>query len=231
MKFFLPGTIVLAVLLLVNTAGHAADNKLSLDVFPRAGLGLNRLNYKRPDNTRLKASYATLNIGLTARFHMVYVDVGGELFGLDFLTDSETGEITGIERQDYTGTLGITPYKGSSVFVGYTVGEMKDDFREQFHDDRGYFFGAGYSHNIGNTAVGLTIAYADLDGNVTEDGDPTANTKGQTSGYSYGLSASGPFRQTMAYSISLKVREYEYEDTAKLTTDKKITSLNFNLIF
>ena len=229
MKFFLPGTFVLAALLVMNTTGYATENKTSLDVFPRIGLGLNRLNYTRPDNSKLDASYATLNICLTARYHMVYIDVGGELFGVDFLEESD--EITGIERQDYTGTLGVTPYKGSSVFVGYTVGEMKDDFTGEFHDDRGYFFGAGYSHNFSNTAVGLTVAYADLDGKVTVDGDPAANTKGQTSGYSYGLSVSGPFRAAMGYSINLKVREYDYEDAAKLVTDKKITSLNFNLIF
>jgi hypothetical protein len=229
MKVFLPGTLVLAVLMVAITPGYAAENKTSLDVFPRAGLGLNRLEYDHPNKNRLNASYATLNLGLTARFHMAYLDVGGELFGLDFL--EEDTDITGIERQDYSATLGITPYKGSSVFVGYTVGEMKDDFEGEFHDDRGYFAGLGYSHNFDTTAVGVTVAYADLDGHVTVDGDPTLNTKGQTSGYSYSLSASGPFRQTMAYSISLKVRQYEYEDTAKLVTDKKITSLNLNLIF
>lgn len=228
-KIYLILAIVVSSYISITSPALANENNKSFNIFPRAGVGLNRLNFKRPDGSELDASYATLNVGMTARYRMFYLDVGGELFGVDFLEDE--GDITGIERQDYTGTFGVTPFKGTSIFTGYTVGEMKDDFLGEFYDDRGYFFGAGYSHNIGISTLGFTMAYADLDGSKTVDGDPSLNTKGQTNGYSYSFSLSGPFRQTMAYSIALKTRQYEYEDTSNQVTDKKITSLSFNLIF
>jgi hypothetical protein len=207
-----------------------AEEDISFDAFPRAGVGLNQLAYVRPDGTKLDASYTTLNLGLTMNFERFYLDAGGEFFGVDFLENQ--GEITGIERQDYTFTAGYLPSQDISVFLGYTVGEMKDDFQGEFHDDRGYFIGAGYSYLKNTTSYAFTMAYADLDGTITVDGAPADNTKGQTSGFSYGITASGPFRETMGYTVGLKIRQYDYEvDGTNEVTDKKITSLTLGLIF
>jgi len=207
-----------------------AEENISFDAFPRAGIGLNDLTYVRPDGTTLDASYTTLNLGLTVNFEKFYIDAGGEFFGVDFLENQ--GDITGIERQDYTFTAGYGLTQEISAFLGYTVGEMKDDFVGEFHDDRGYFIGAGYSYLHNQTNYAATMAYADLDGKITVDGQPAQNTKGQTSGFSYGVTVSGPFRDTMGYAIGLKIRQYDYEvDGTNEVTDKKITSLTLGLVF
>lgn len=207
-----------------------AEESTSFDAYPRAGLALNQLSYVRPDGTKLDANYTALNLGLTADFGQFYIDAGGELFGADFLENQ--GEITGIERQDYTFTAGYIINKDLSVFLGYTVGEMKDDFQGEFHDDRGYFFGATYNYLSNETNYAFSMAYADLDGSITVDGVPADKTLGQTSGFSYGVTMSGPFRETMGYTIALKVRQYDYEvDGTSDVTDKEITSLTLGLVF
>ena len=207
-----------------------AEENTSFDVFPRAGIALNHLAYVRPDGTNLDANYTTLNLGLTADFGQFYIDAGSELFGADFLENQ--GQITGIERQDYTFTVGYIVNKDFSAFLGYTVGEMKDDFLGEFHDDRGYFIGVAYNYLHDETNYAFTVAYADLDGSITVDEDPTSNTLGQTSGFSYGVTMSGPFRETMAYTIALNIRQYDYEVDGKIDfTDKDITSLTLSLVF
>lgn len=206
-----------------------AEESSSFDVFPRAGIALNQLAYVRPDGTKLDANYTTLNLGLTADYGQFYIDAGGEFFGVDFLEIE--GEITGIERQDYTFTAGYSINKDFSAFLGYTVGEMKDDFAGEFHDDRGYFIGAGYNYLSNETNYAFTVAYADLDGSISVD-LPDIGTQGQTSGFSYGVTMSGPFRETMAYTIALKIRQYDYEvDGTNDVTDKEITSLTLSLVF
>ena len=207
-----------------------AEEISSFDAFPRAGIALNQLAYVRPDGTKLDANYTALNIGLTIDYGQFYIDAGGELFGADFLENE--GEITGIERQDYTFTAGYSVNKDLSAFIGYTVGEMKDDFQGEFHDDRGYFIGAAYNYLNDETNYAFSVAYADLDGSITVDGDPASNTLGQTSGFSYGVTMSGPFRESMGYIVALKIRQYDYEvDGTSDVTDKEITSLTLGLVF
>ena len=70
------------------------------------------------------------------------------------------------------------------------------------------------------------------DGEILVDDDPDANTKGDTTGFSLGFIISGPFRETMGYTIALKTRQYTYEvDDTSQDSDKAITSLNLGLVF
>ena len=207
-----------------------AEEPATLDAFPRIGVSMNQLTYVRSDGTQLDANYTALVTGITFNYNDVYLDVAADLFGMDFLENQ--GEITGIERQDYTYTAGYIPLQDINVFLGYTVSEMKDDFQGEFHDDRGYFLGAAYGHLFKGVNITATLAYADLDGNVTVDGSPADNTKGQTSGFSYGLTLSGPFRETMAYTVNFRIRKYDYEvDGSNAVTDKEIISTTLGLVF
>jgi len=207
-----------------------AEEQAAFDVFPRIGVSLNQLAYVRSDGTKLDANYTALVAGLTFNYNNIYFDAGADLFGVDFLENQ--GEITGIERQDYTFTAGYIPLQDLSVFLGYTVSEMKDDFQGEFQDDRGYFVGATYGYLVNGVNLAGTLAYADLDGNVTVDGSPADNTKGQTSGFSYGFTISGPFRETMAYTVNIRIRKYEYEvEGSSAVTDKEIISTTLGLVF
>ena len=206
-----------------------AEEESSFDVYPRAAMGLNWLDYSG-DGPALRANYTTLNLGVTINFDRFYFDLGEELFGADFLESN--GEITGIERKDHAFTLGYIPIPEMSIFLGYTVGEMKNDFASEFHHDKGFFVGSGYSYLKGKTNYSVSLAYADLDGSILVDSTPALNTKGKTTGFSYGVSISGPFRKTMGYKIALKVREYDYKvNSINKITNKRVTSLALGIIF
>ena len=214
---------------LLMTSVHAEESS-SIEVFPRAGVGLNWLNYVRLDGSDLDAYYTTLNVGLSVNYDWVYFDLGAELFGVD--SNKEGGEVDDVERQDFTFTTGYWVNQDTSVFAGYTFGETKDDLKGEFHEDVGPFIGASYSFLSGETVYTTTLAYAALDGEILVDEDPDENTKGDTTGFSLGFAISGPFRETMGYTIVLKTRQYTYEvDDTNQDSDKGITSLNLGLVF
>jgi hypothetical protein len=207
-----------------------AEESSSIEVFPRAGVGLNWLNFVRIDGSELDAYFTTLNVGLSVNYDQVYFDVGAELFGVD--SNKEGGEVDDVERQDFTATTGYRVNQDTSVFVGYTFGETKDDLKGEFHEDTGPFIGASYSFLRGDTVYTTTLAYAALDGEILVDEEPEKNTKGDTTGFSLGFAISGPFRETMGYLIALKTRQYTYEvDGTSQDSDKAITSMTLGLIF
>ena len=220
---------VLLGLWLLTPSVHAEEGS-SIEVYPRAGVGLNWLNYVRLDGSDLDAYYTTLNVGLSVNYDWVYFDLGAELFGVD--SNKEGGEVDDVERQDFTFTTGYWVNQDASVFVGYTFGETKDDSAGEFHEDTGPFIGASYSFVSGETVYTTTLAYAALEGEILVDDDPDANTTGDTTGFSLGFAISGPFRETMGYTIALKTRQYTYEvDDTNQDSDKAITALNLSLVF
>jgi len=207
-----------------------ANDSGSFDAYPRAGVGLNWLAYTRLDNTDLDAYYTTINVGLSLNYQQFYFDIGGEILGIDNV--EKAGEITGVEREDITATIGYFPGYDTSVFVGYTVGETKDDFKGEFHEDRGFFVGAGYGYLHDDINYAFTLAYANLDGKISVDELPAENTNGKTSGFSYGFILTGPFRETMGYNVGIKIRRYFYKvDGTGEETAKLITSVVLGLAF
>ena len=211
------------------TSVHAEESS-SVDVFPRAGVGLNWLNYVRLDGSDLDAYFTTLNVGLSINYDRVYFDLGAELFGVD--SNKEGGEVDDVERQDFAFTTGYWVNQDTSVFAGYTFGETKDDLTGQFHEDVGPFIGGSYSFLRGDTVYTTTVAYAALEGEILVDDKPDANTKGDTTGFSLSFAISGPFRETMGYTIAVKTRQYTYEvDGTNQDSAKGITALNLSLIF
>lgn len=227
----IPGKVGFVMLCqcLLMSAVHAEESS-SFDVFPRAGVGLNWLNFVRLDGSELNAYFTTLNVGLSVNYDQVYFDVGAELFGAD--SNKEGGEVDDVERQDYTFTTGYLVSQASSVFAGYTFGETKDDLKGEFHEDVGPFIGTSYSFLSGDTVYTTTLAYAALNGEILVDGDPDANTEGDTTGFSLGFAMSGPFRETMGYLLSLRTRQYTYKvDGTNQESDKVVTSLTLGLVF
>jgi hypothetical protein len=193
-------------------------------------VGLNWLNFVRLDGTDLDVYFTTLNVGLSVNYEQVYFDLGAELFGVD--SNQEGDEVDDVNRQDFTFTTGYLVNQETSVFVGYTFAETKDDSRGEFHEDIGFFVGAGYSFSSDETVYTTTLAYADLNGEILVDGDSSADTEGDTTGFSLAFAISGPFRETMGYTIALKTRQYTYEvDGTNEDSDKKVTSLNLSLLF
>lgn len=213
-------------LFLIISCAHADDAQSSQwQFYPSVGLGWHKLEFKRPDGT-LSADYKTLNLGLTATHGDYFVSVDGEWFGKSNFQNGV--EFTSVEREDQTLTIGkiIDQY---SVFVGYTDAETKDDFLGEFHFDRGYFIGAGYDFPFGVNVLGISIAYADLDGKIYEDEVGLIET-GDTQGLSYRIGYSGPFRKNMGYKVFARYRSYEF-DGGDVVTDKDILSVGASISF
>jgi len=210
-----------ALLLLAGSGAAAAstegEGKDSFNVYPTAGIGLNKLRFERADGSVTHATYPTLNLDVTARVGALYAKVGGELFGRDYVRDG--AEMKSIERDDYTATLGFIVARRINLFAGYTRGEMKDDFLGLFHEDRGFFGGAAYTFFFGESSLGLSVAYASLDGRILDEASGVEET-GDTRGFSYALTWSGPFRRTLAYQLGARVRFYEFEAASGDVTEK-----------
>lgn len=224
-------------LICVSHPAFAADSHS--DFTTNIGLGWNNLEFRLANGEDVTARYATLNLGLTGQLGKFYGNLSAELFGADNQEkfNGTEKEITSVERQDLTLTIGLLPMKGLSVFAGYTVGEMKDDFNGNFHEDKGPFIGAGYNLAVNDASLGFTLAYASLDGEIRTDGavpgsDPIPTASGDTTGLGVGITWSGPYRGEIGYLIGLRLRRYDFDaNDANYNGDKNVTSINAGLTF
>lgn len=226
---------LIAALLFVSHPAHAQEAPELPEVnqagpgnwqfYPNIGIGWNRLKFDRPGGL-LEADYKTLNVGLTVTYKKLFFSLDGELFGKsNFQNDTD---FTSLEREDQTLTIGgvIGQF---TVFGGYTEAETKDDFLGEFHFDEGPFIGAGYDFPIGQSALGLSLAYADLDGEIFED-EVGLIESGKTRGLSYRIGFSGPLHKNLGYKVFVRYRSYDFEsDDSK--TDKDILSIAASVIF
>lgn len=213
------------MLMFVQLVSAEETNPNEWQYYPSIGMSYSKISFTRPSGT-LNVLNKTLNLGLTATDRNYYVNVQAELFGK---TNFKNGnEFTSVEREDQTLTMGKI-FKRSSMFIGYTDSETKDDSLGEFHFDKGLFFGGGYDFPFGNSRFGLTLAYASLDGKIFKDGSGLLES-GKTQGLSYGVSLSGPFRKDMAYKLLLRYRSYKF-DSGAVVTDKNILTLSGAVIF
>lgn len=208
-----------------NPFAMAEDTPVEWEFYPSIGLGWHQIEFTRPAG-KLDADYLTLNMGLTAARGNYFISFDGEWFGQSNFQNGT--DFTSVEREDMTLTAGRL-FDQFTVFAGYTDSETKDDFLGEFHFDKGFFVGGGYDIPVGNNTLGLSIAYADLDGEIFEDEVGLIET-GTTKGLSYRISYSGPFRSDKGFKIFLRFRSYEFESTTA-TTDKDILSVGASVSF
>lgn len=226
-------TTLCMFILFTGSALAAEDSRITTNI----GLGWNTLEFKQQNNENVVARYPTINIGTTFQSGNYYGKLSAELFGVDNQEkfNGTDYEITSVERQDATLTLGMQTMDRLSIFAGYTVGEMKDDFYGNFHEDKGSFAGFGYNVPVNQSSLGLSLAYADISTEIRTDGaapgDPIPTAEGDTTGLSIGLSWSGEYRNNMGYFIGLRARRYDFDaNDAAYDADKNITSIEMGLI-
>lgn len=193
--------------------------------YPSIGVVFNDIDFVRPGG-KLSASNKTVNMGLTSTLGDYYLSFQGEWFGKSYLQDG--AEFTSVEREDETLTVGKV-YDRFNVFLGYTDSETKDDVLGEFHFDTGFFLGGGYDFPVGKSRLGLSIGYANLDGEIFKDTVGLIES-GKTRGLSYQVGISGPFRKDMGYKIFTRYRSYEF-DSGGFVTDKKILSIGAAIVF
>lgn len=134
-------------------------------------------------------------------------------------------------RTDSTFTLGYRLNQSFNAFTGYTKGA--NEFTETRativlfvteidYSTEGPFAGVAYSKSFGNKGtLGLSVAYAKLDAELTFTFRPSAggstDVEGDVTGLSYGLTLSGPLTESLGYRIGIKATRYEMDDPGDIT--------------
>ena len=217
---------IVPVLLFMHTVeAEDAPVVAQWQFYPSFGVGWNQINFVRPSG-KLSANNKTVNIGLTATNRDYFVNYQSELFGKSNFQNGT--EFTSVEREDQTLTVGKI-FERVNVFVGYTETETKDDFLGEFHFDKGFFLGGGYDFPLGDSRLGISIGYANLDGQIFRDSVGLIES-GKTQGLSYRVGISGPFRNDLAYKIFVRYRGYKF-NSGGVVTDKKILSIGASIVF
>ena len=155
------------------------------------------------------------------------------------------GTKTDYSRADSTFTLGYRINPSFSLFAGYTHGvskfnvtgtrlivtdpntnppevELFTNVTDIEFKETGPFAGAAFNVTFSNqSTLGLSIGYAKLDGELSRRSQPSAATdfevNGDTEGFSYGLTLSGPMTGSLGYRLGLKSTRYETDDLNGLT--------------
>jgi hypothetical protein len=125
-----------------------------------------------------------------------------------------------MERTDQDFTLGYFLGGGVSVFAGYKHGvfeafvtgdQASDAMRARFIDN-GAFAGVGYSFPVGKGAMSLSLAYADMDGEIEIKSTTSEITTGDTTGYSFSLNWNTPITETTNFVFGLNSTRYDFDD-------------------
>lgn len=114
-----------------------------------------------------------------------------------------------------------------SIFAGYLNNDFdfgNDVTFTQFggtgtystsYSELGFYGGMGYSFPLGSGALNATVAYASLDSSYTDNFYeielPGLITKGDTTGFSYSLAWQSNITESLAYSIGLYARRFDYD--------------------
>jgi len=118
-----------------------------------------------------------------------------------------------------------------SVFAGYLNNDFSFTNRNLFvpfgsradyltsYSELGFYYGAGYSYQVGPGTIIATIAYAFLDATYTDNfyevGLPGLITDGETTGLSYSLSWQSNINENLLYSLGIFVRRFDYDSNFK----------------
>ncbi len=245
---------------------------------PRATLAFS--SYKFTQTERPGALPASINGGVfpEVKFDVVFqiLGIGGTFFKdgyyLDLSASQSADEEDSFEfapmnftetfkgdRTDTNITFGrkILDNRGT-LFLGYKTGKSQakgDQGQRLVFEEKGFFVGGNYSWPVmQGSVVTLNIAYAKLDGDLTEDvtnpgfiqitqdnGLPPLdiNASSDATGLSYSLGFASRLTDTMSYSIAYEIKNYTFDnvkddDPTVIASDQfeeKFKGLNLALFF
>lgn len=225
-------TVMMLVCTMVLTLETMASEKNDISVIASGTINYKTLKFKIGEsefNPKLttfdlaftgayKAFYATLNYDQSLKDAYVY----------DYNPALQDDTIMTVSREDTGLTLGYGITESFSLFGGYMKGSTKL-FRianqdaigtepSRFHtaaeiNMEGPFAGLSYSIGFSNDKVlALSLAYTNMSGELTADEGASARKYvGDTTGFSYGISLSGPLVESMGYRIGIKTNRYEFK--------------------
>lgn len=151
-------------------------------------------------------------------------------------------------REETTLTLGYRLLPALNVFGGYISGETKMrsiDYQyvgtvwqpspgDNSFDTKGYFAGVSTSHSFGDKGtLSLSAAYAIMDGTLVGNyGNVSGTIKSDdASGYSTGLSWTGPMGESVFYRVGFRYARYSYkfQTQVSLKIQEPVQGLTFGV--
>ena len=159
-------------------------------------------------------------------------------------TGQGSGLNTGVSRSDLSLTLGAKLTNSIALFAGYMAGEtelspvaigdctdrnscyntasimLSEGFGEyqQTYEEQGLFAGISIGRQFDKGSLGLSIAYASMDGEYKDNyrdslGPSAFDYRGESTGLSSALSWLSPISENMAYFVDFRVQQYDMDAT------------------
>lgn len=204
------------------------------------GLSLGYSDFSFPEKLDHDISFPSVSIpiGITVDNWQLSVNTNATLRDADISEEEDVGKAS---RKDVDITLGYRLNKSWSVFSGYKYGKTKMQFTPRDSEDEddailataesylqeGPFLGASYSWQFEKAGkLSLSVAYAYLNAtnnfsaNTDEDegddearefDDLTGQVKGDTKGFSYGVSWTMPLSSNLLFQTRLKINSYQQD--------------------
>lgn len=204
------------------------------------GLSLGYSDFSFPEKLDHDISFPSVSIpiGITVDNWQLSVNTNATLRDADISEEEDIGKAS---RRDVDITLGYRLNKRWSVFSGYKYGKTKMQFTPRDAEDEdddiqvtaesyaqeGPFLGASYSWQFEKAGrLSLSVAYAYLNAtnnfsaNTDEDegddeerefDDLTGQVKGDTKGFSYGVSWTMPLSSNLLFQTRLKINNYQQD--------------------
>jgi hypothetical protein len=218
-------TLVLILIAIGTNAAHAAVGDMTIVGGMDFGFKQLRLDTGDGRNT-FSPFYVTINPSIVLGYKSFYASLS---YDKSISSDPETGQGTGLNQS-------------FNVFAGYTKGANEfTDIRADVvlivtdieYTTTGPFAGVAYGKSFGKKGtLGLSIGYAELDGELRFTGRPSAggstDVDGDVTGLSYGVTWSGPLSESLGYRAGVKATRYKMEDPGDIT--ERYTNIFFGIV-
>lgn len=228
------------------------------------GLSLGYSDFSFPEKLDHNISFPSANIpiALTLGSWQLSLNASTTLADADIAEEEDIGEAS---RKDLDLTVGYRMTNSWSLFAGYKYGKTemtfiprdseeeepdKPEFTNESYSQKGPFVGASYSWQFDKAGrLSFSLAYASLQATnnfaantdeeeeveIAEFDDLTGKVRGDTKGFSYGLSWTMPLSSNLLFQTRFKVNDYQqdlvvdserYEDI-----DETFTTLHVGLAY
>jgi len=241
-------TAQLAALLLglfssIYAYSESSQETESKEIGFAGGVGIAQKNMEfRIGDATFDPSLATLQLQGTLSYGRFFAIYSNEQTIVD---DEEIleGTLFQFERDDEDFTLGYAFGNGFNIFTGYKQGVLtaistnerdgnggvRPAAKIEF-TDVGAYLGTSYTHQFSNSSLSLSVAYADLNGEIDFG---ASDTTGKTTGFSYSLTWNVPIADSTLFTTKVNLTRYNFDDEemGTLDGDGRTQDLSYDQIF
>lgn len=183
-----------------------SSSSFAATYFADAGVLMKRMEFNAKSSNgltdySLKPIFASLSVSasMVGDGYYLTANIDNSLVDSKINDTVYVGDEDSLSRADRSITVGYNLAQRASIFLGYLNGETKDEYSFPVNNEtgtitfseKGLFIGANYLYVIGESALGLNIAFASLNGEYNNTYKTNATTgernySGDTTGFSLG---------------------------------------------